>query len=135
MISKIVNKKFLIISTIFFLLFFLVFLFSQNTVSKNSDIVSTKEHPIIFTSVSVEPNKIKVGEVQTTRVEIESLEGVEKMSAQIPFEGDKNNYDEIALKLIEGDNFNGVWEAKWTAHNTLTKEKEEFIPILIGLIK
>lgn len=76
---------------------------------------------INFASVSVEPNKIKVGEVQTTRVEIESSEGVEKVSAQIPFEG---SYDEIALKLIEGDSFKGVWEGKWMAHNTLTKEYE-----------
>jgi len=121
MAIKINSKNFFIILTIFFLLFVFAFLFSQNTASKNSDIISKKENATIFTSVTVEPNKIKVGEVQTTRVEIESVESIEKISAQIPFEG---SYDEIAFKLIEGDNSNGVWEAKWTAHNTLTKEYE-----------
>jgi len=117
-------KKFLIASAVFLFLLFFVFYFSQNIASKNGNIVSEKEASTIFSSISIEPNKIKVGEVQTTRIEIESQEKIEKISAQIPFEG---NYDEIALRLIDGDNFKGIWEGQWTAHNTLAKEYETTI--------
>ncbi|MFA7171214.1 MAG: DUF2341 domain-containing protein [Candidatus Paceibacterota bacterium] len=117
-------KKFLIASAVFLFLLFFVFYFSQNIASKNGNIVSEKEASTIFSSISIEPNKIKVGEIQTTRIEIESQEKIEKISAQIPFEG---SYDEIALRLIDGDNFKGIWEGQWTAHNTLAKEYETTI--------
>ncbi|MFA6896999.1 MAG: DUF2341 domain-containing protein [Patescibacteria group bacterium] len=80
---------------------------------------SENQNSTFFQTVTVEPNKIKVGETQTTRVEIASVVGVEKVSAQIPFEG---SYDEIALRLVSGNERQGVWEGQWVAHNTLAKE-------------
>ena len=74
---------------------------------------------IRFSSHSVEPFKIKVGETQTTRISIESDNPIKKVTAQIPFEGSS---DEISLSLISGDDKNGTWEGKWVCHNTLTKE-------------
>lgn len=81
----------------------------------------------MFKSVSVEPNKIKVGETQTTLVEIDSKDEIEKVFAQIPFEG---GYDEVALHLVAGDNKKGVWEGKWVAHNTLSKQYETKISVV-----
>lgn len=75
--------------------------------------------PIRIISSSVEPYKIKVGEVQTTTVSIESVHNIEKVLIQVPFEG---GYDEVFLSLVQGDEKKGVWEGKWTAHNTLVKE-------------
>lgn len=83
------------------------------------DAPSENQNSTIFQTATVEPNKIKVGETQTTRVEIASVAGVEKVSAQIPFEG---SYDEIVLRLVSGNERQGVWEGQWVAHNTLAKE-------------
>lgn len=129
MISKINYKKIIIISTIFIGLFFLLFYFSHNTVSEENNQQTNANDTEMFKSVSVEPNKIKVGETQITRVEIDSKEGIEKVFAQIPFEG---GYDEVALKLIEGDKYVGVWEGKWVAHNTLSKQYETKISVVVS---
>jgi hypothetical protein len=70
-------------------------------------------------SAEIIPYKVKVGDVQTTIVKIKDDIGIEKISAQIPFEG---GYDEISLKLVKGDKKDGIWKGEWKAHNTKVKE-------------
>ncbi|MFC1663743.1 DUF2341 domain-containing protein [Patescibacteria group bacterium] len=73
----------------------------------------------VFITASVEPTKIRVGDIATVATEIKDKNGIEKVSAIMPFE---NGVDEIQLFLISGDNKSGLWQGQWEAHNTINKE-------------
>ena len=76
-----------------------------------------------FLSISADPGKVKVGDILTITAEIRDENGIEKVSAIMPFE---NGADEIQLKkttIEQSDNGTiEVWQGEWKCHGTINVE-------------
>ena len=86
-------------------------LVAENNISQ---IESASNRPVIL-KVTVNPIKVKVGDMLTLTAEIKDENGVSEASAIMPFDGGN---DEVQLYLISGDKKLGVWRGEWRVHNT-----------------
>ncbi len=64
-------------------------------------------------NASVEPLKVRPGDVMTVIVEID-IHGISSVTA------DMGSIETISLYLANGSNYNGIWQGDWTVHE-LTK--------------
>ena len=69
-----------------------------------------KNYPRFTKEVSFKPYEVTTGDTQTFSIWAEDPDGVEKVKAEI--ETDLGSKD-IDLKLIEGNNKEGMWQGSW----------------------
>lgn len=94
---------------------FVIFLMSGLTVSASIGDFFTPD----IVKASVYPEKIRVGEVQLTTLEVKDNFGVKSVIAEIETE---KGFDTVELTLIAGSKRAGTYEARWVCHDTITKE-------------
>ena len=81
-----------------------------------------KSYPRFLKEVIFKPYEVATGDTQTFSIWVEDPDGVEKVTAEI--ETDLGNKD-IDLKIIEGDNKEGLWQGSW--HVCSIKDKDYYM--------
>ncbi|MGF3554940.1 MAG: DUF2341 domain-containing protein, partial [Thermoplasmatota archaeon] len=94
----------------------LLIIFTPFTIIKVESSVTSA--PIIIKS-SVNPTKVKPGDVLTVSVSVADFFGVKNVKAHFFHE---KGFDIVNLSLVSGTVFHGIWEGKWIVHDTTIKE-------------
>jgi prepilin-type N-terminal cleavage/methylation domain-containing protein len=93
---------------------------------KNDEIDEDKPK---FISTKVSPVKVWPGDTLTIKAQIKDKHGIKSIKA------DMGGIETIKLKLINGNQFDGLWEAKWQVYNTEEKQYTTTLTALNNLEK
>ena len=112
-------RRILVISRFFIIFLFLfLFFFPSAKIELQANVSVIPSHPIILES-SFHPTKVQPGDLVTVTATVYDLYAIQDVQATFPHE---LGVDVVALSLVSGSPYHGVWEAQWIVHDTIYKE-------------